>query len=343
MEKKGVVVVGSHVQGLFMRVPRFPVADETVLGWDFKEALDGGKGSHQAIACARLGLPTHFVGRVGRDRLGDIGASWMAEAGVDLSYLFRSEQTATGCGFVMINAEGIPAMSTAMGANAEFCNKDIDCAEAIFSHARLVVITLEIPISTALYAAKLAKSLGALTILTPGPAEPMQPGELADVDLLVPNENEASTLLSELPDLQQEPFWLARRLREYFGLKKIVITLGEKGALAVDGENIQVVPGLKVNAADTPGAGDAFTAGLAFGLYHEASLVDAAKFGCLTAARAVTIRESIPSFGNLTEIAEFARDNRFDIATGLRAVVNLNRPSKASAVSSKPTSRAFRS
>jgi len=267
----------------------------------------------------------------------------MAEAGVDLSYLFRSEQTATGCGFVMINPEGIPAMSTAMGANAEFCNKDIDCAEAIFSQAKLVVITLEIPISTALYAAKLAKSLGAFTILTPGPAEPMQPGELADVDLLVPNENEASTLLSELPDLQQEPRWLGRRLREYLGLKQIVITLGEKGALVVDGETIQVIPALTVNAVDTPGAGDAFTAGIAFGLYHDASLVDAANFGCLTAARAVTVRESIPSFGTLAEIAEFARDNRFDIPTGLRAVTGLNRRPTANAGSSKRTNRAFRS
>ena len=343
MERKGVVVVGSHVQGLFMRVPRFPVADETVLGWDFKEALDGGKGSHQAIACARLGLPTHFVGRVGRDRLGDTGASWMAEAGVDLSYLVRSEQTATGCGFVMINPEGIPAMTTAMGANAEFCNKDIDCAEAIFSHAKLVVITLEIPIFTALYAAKLAKSLGAFTILTPGPAEPVQPGELADVDLLVPNENEASTLLSELPDLQQEPRWLARRLRGYFGLKQIVITLGEKGALVADGETIQAIPALKVNAVDTPGAGDAFTAGLAFGLYHKASLVEAANFGCLTAARAVTVRESIPSFGTLAEIAGFAKANRFQIPTALKVAMELNRGPAAHVGSSKRTNTAFKS
>jgi ribokinase len=65
MAKKEVVVIGSHVQGMFMRVPRFPVADETILAFDFKEALDGGNGSHQAIACARLGLPTHFIGSVG--------------------------------------------------------------------------------------------------------------------------------------------------------------------------------------------------------------------------------------------------------------------------------------
>src|SRR5271157_5917408 len=276
MPRKGVVVVGSHVQGLFMRVSRFPGADETVLGWDYKEALDGGKGSHQAIACARLGLPTHFVGCVGQDRLGDMGASWMTEAGVDLSYLARSQQTATGCGFVMINPEGIPAITTAMGANAEFSSTEVDRAKPILSQAKLVVITLEIPISTALYAARLARSLGAFTILTPAPAEPVQSSDLAGVDLLVPNENEASTLLSESPNIWQEPNWLANRLREYFGLN------------------------------------------------HEASLVDAAMFGCLTAARAVTVRESIPSFGTLAEIAEFARVNRFDIPPGLRAAMVLD-------------------
>ena len=115
MERTGVVIVGSHVQGLFMRISHFPTADETVLGWDYREALDGGKGSHQAIACARLNLPTHFVGKVGRDRLGDIGAKWMTDAGVDLTYLHRSESVATGCGFVMINPQGVPAMATAMG------------------------------------------------------------------------------------------------------------------------------------------------------------------------------------------------------------------------------------
>ena len=343
MRRKGVVVVGSHVQGLFMRVSRFPAADETVLGWDYKEALDGGKGSHQAIACARLGLPTHFVGCLGQDRLGDIGASWMAEAGVDLSYLTRSEQTATGCGFVMINPEGIPAMTTAMGANAEFSSKEVDRAQSILSQAKLVLITLEIPISTALYAARLARSLGAFTILTPGPAEPVQSSELADIDLLVPNENEASTLLGESPNVRQEPSRLADRLQEYFGLKQVVITLGEKGAFIANGETAQALPAFKVTAVDTPGAGDAFTAGLAFGLYHEASLVDAAIFGCLTAARAVTVRESIPSFGTLAEIAEFARANRFDIPTGLRAVMDLNRRPTANAGSSKRTNRAFRS
>jgi ribokinase len=322
MQRKGVVVVGSHVQGLFMNVTRFPGPDETVLGWDFKEALDGGKGSHQAIACGRLGLPTHFVGRVGQDRFGDVGASWMTDAGVDVSYLSRSKKTATGCGFIMINPDGIPAMTTAMGANSEFSLEDIDNAEPIFSQARLVLITLEIPLSTALYAARVAKKNGAFTILTPGPAEPVSADGFDDVDLLVPNENEASTLLNEPPNVH-EPSWLAERLQKVFDLNRVVVTLGERGSYIANGDSAQLLPAFKVSAVESAGAGDCFTGGLAFGLYHGASLVDAATFGSIGAARSVTVAGTFPSFGTLSEVAEFARMNRFDVPTGTRSLLDI--------------------
>jgi ribokinase len=312
MHRDHVVVVGSHVQGLFMRVPRFPTADETVLGWGYKEAHDGGKGSHQAIACARLGLRTYFVGRVGKDRLGEIGAGWMREAGVDLTYLARSEKTPTGCGFVMINPSGVPAITTAMGANEEMSTFDIDHARPILANAKIVLITFEIPIATGLYAARLAKELGAFTILTPGPAEPLDPGALAGVDLLVPNENEAKTLtgtpLAESVSCEQ----LGRKLRDRFGQLDVVITMGDRGAYVVTGEFTQKIGALKVNGiADTAGAGDAFTAGLAYGFVGGWSLTESVSFGCLTAARAITIKESIPGFGTLAEVSEFASSHGF--------------------------------
>lgn len=328
MERKGVVVVGSHVQGLFMNVTRFPGPDETVLGWDYKEALDGGKGSHQAIACGRLGLPTHFVGRIGQDRLGDVGVQWMTDAGVDVSYLSRSKQTATGCGFIMINPDGLPAMTTAMGANAEFSHEDIDRAAPLFSQAKLVLITLEIPLSTALYAARVAKKHGAFTILTPGPAEPVPGDGFADVDLLIPNENEASTLLNE-PAGVREPRWLAEQLQKVFGLKKVIITLGEKGAYIANGDSAQLLPAFKVTAVESAGAGDCFTGGIAFGLCHGASLVDAATFASIGSARSVTVPGSFPSFGTLTEVAEFARINQFDVPVGVGALLDLATSSTA--------------
>jgi ribokinase len=313
MERNGVVVVGSHVQGLFMRVERFPTADETVLGWDYREALDGGKGSHQAIACGRLGLNTSFVGRVGKDRLGDRGVEWMAEAGVDLTFLGRSETVATGCGFVMINREGIPAITTAMGANEEFSPADVDRAEPVLARARVVLVTFEIPVATALHAIRFGRELGALTILTPGPAQPLARDALVGLDLLVPNRTEAGVLMGRPPAERLAAGELARLLQGYFSVPKVVITLGGEGALIADGADQALVPALKVQVVDTPGAGDAFTAGLAFGLMAGAPLAEAARFGCLTAARAITIRESVPGFGTLVEVLEFAATHGFEV------------------------------
>ena len=314
MERRGVVVVGSHVQGLFMRVSRFPSADETVLGWDFREALDGGKGSHQAIACARLGLPTHFVGCVGRDRHGDIGVRWMADAGVEMTW---SETKATGCGFVMINPEGVPAMTTAMGANEDLSPFDVDNAEPVLASARLALVTFEIPLPTALHALQRAKKLGAFTILTPGPAQPLPPDALSAVDLLIPNEGEAITLTGQKPSSVSSPDELGQNLQNYFGIKQVIITLGERGALVADGEKRRWFAAYPVEAADTPGEGDAFTSGVAFALSRGISLIDSARFGCLTAARAVTIRESVPGFGTFSEIETFTQNNGFEMPVGV--------------------------
>ena len=320
--KTEVVIVGSHVQGMFMRVPHFPVADETVLAFDFKEALDGGKGSHQAIACARLGLPTHFIGSVGRDRFGTTGASWMIDSGVNLAHMKWNDHITTGCGFVMVDPNGIPAITTAMGANMELKPGDIDRARALIGRARLAVITFEIPIETALYAGREAKKAGAITILTPGPAEPISRHAFDGIELLVPNVGEAQVLLgrtqTESPDLRE----LAEELLAYSGAAQVIITLGERGSYVFsEGKEIRI-PAVKVEAKDTPGAGDAFTAGVTFGLFHGATLADAARFGSLTAAHAVTFKESLPGFGTLAEVCRFAQTKGVELPEVLKAHVS---------------------
>jgi ribokinase len=300
-----------------MKVTRFPGPDETVQGWDFEEAIDGGKGSHQAIACGRLSLPTQFVGCVGADRLGDTAAGWLLESGVGLTHLKRSQQVATGCGFVMIDPHGVPAMTSALGANGALLAEDIDRAAPAFEAAKIVLITLEIPLPIALYAAKVARSCGAFTVLTPGPAEPVPPGGFDDLDLIVPNENEAQTLLGE-PHGPADPSGLAQRLRDRYGLERIVVTLGAHGAYVLEGEEGLHLPAMNVQPVQTAGAGDCFTGALAFGLHQGASLADAARFGVLCAGRAVGLPGTFPSFGRLDEVAEFVQQNGWEVPVSLR-------------------------
>lgn len=313
MREPRIVVVGSHVQGLFMRVEHFPSADETVLGWGYKEALDGGKGSHQAIACARLGVPTSFIGCLGKDRFGDRGAAWMRDAGVDLTYLRRSEHTATGTGFVMINPQGVAAITTAMGANEELCEKDLDDAEELIVRSSIMLVTFEIPAQIALYATWVGRRHGLTVILTPGPAEPLGPSAFNAVDILVPNESEAKILLAKDPTSEVTPEELVRGCQETFCLRRVVMTVGERGAVVADGDTLYRVPAIPVEVVDTPGAGDAFTAGMAVALLKGQSLREAVRFGCITGAYAVTVRESIPAFPTLGQLKAFVAQHGLEL------------------------------
>lgn len=321
-QEKRIVVVGSHVQGLFMRVDHYPTADETVLGWDFREALDGGKGSHQAIACARLGVPTSFVGCVGADRLGDRGVGWMQEAGVDLTYLARSKSTATGVGFVMIDPDGVAAITSAMGANAELSEAHIDAAESLIARSSIMLVTFEIPVSIALYATRVGRRHGLTVILTPGPAESMRPPALESVDVLVPNESELKTLVGLPPDGEADIEDLAQRIQRLHGVQCLVITQGERGASVLDGNEFYHIPAIFVDVIDTPGAGDAFTAGMAVALLSGCCLKDAVGFGCMTGAYAVTIRESIPAFPTSEQIKSFAAARSLPIPAGILRGLN---------------------
>jgi sugar/nucleoside kinase (ribokinase family) len=125
--------------------------------------------------------------------------------------------------------------------------------------------------------------------------------------LLIPNVGEAQVLLgrspAESPDLKE----LAGQLLAYSGAAQVIITLGERGAYVFSEGKDTRIPVVKVEVEDTPGAGDAFTAGVAFGLFHGATLTDAARFGSVTAAHAVTFKESLPGFGTLAEIFRFAQ------------------------------------
>ena len=157
--------------------------------------------------------------------------------------------------------------------------------------------------------------------MTPGPAEPLDRNALAGVDLLIPNETEAKILTGNSADAVVSFQELARRLRDHFGPVRLVITMGEHGAYIVTDEIEQVVPAFAVQeAADTAGAGDSFSAGLAYGLAVGGSLAEAVQFGCLTAAWAVTIRESIPGFGTLDEVARFAAQHGYEMPLQLEKV-----------------------
>ena len=218
-EKPQIVVVGSHAPGLFMRVHQPPVPGETVIGWDYQEPKDGGKGSHQAMVAALLGARASFVGCVGQDRLGDKAVEWLLDAGVDIRYLKRSSTLPTGVGFILLDDTGVPAMVSSLGANAELDESLVEQSLRELSSAQVLLTQFEIRPEVAIYAALAARQRGMISIINPAPAVEIQLKQLAAADILVPNESEANVLLGLSPEVEIDPLEAARRLLESTGAR----------------------------------------------------------------------------------------------------------------------------
>jgi ribokinase len=300
-----IVIVGSHAPGLFLKVRRIPAAGETVIGWDFQEPMDGGKGSNQAIAAAKLGARVSFVGCVGHDRIGDEGELWMQSAGVDTSFLFRSQTTASGVGFILLDEAGVPAMVTSMGANAELSQRDIDKALEGLGGGKVLLTQFEIQPDVAVYAAASARKLKMTTIVNPAPAPLEAIHGLDSADILTPNESEAKVLLGMDPDCRVEGSLLAQSLHRQTGAGCVIVTLGGEGAAGYDSQGSWIVRAPVVQVIDTSGAGDAFCAALAARLALGDSVRAASEWACAAAALSVTKPGTIPAYPTAAEVLHF--------------------------------------
>src|SRR5262249_10835918 len=172
--------------------------------------------------------------------------------------------------------------------------------KADFSGCKAVLTQLEIPVAAAEAAMARGREIGAATILNPAPVRPLPAQVLKLVDVLTPNETEAKVLAAERPDCSLRPEEVARRLIE-LGVKTVIMTLGEQGALMVTSSSVVHVPAIRVKAVDTTGAGDAFNAGLAVSLASGASLEEAVRFAVVTGGLAVTKEGGISSLPRRVE------------------------------------------
>lgn len=305
-----IIVVGSHAPGLFMRVHRPPLAGETLIGWDFQEPVDGGKGSNQAIAAARLGMRTAFVGCVGRDSLGDEVKRWFEKEGIDSRFLYRSDATSTGAGFILLDDNGVPAMVTSMGANEDLTVDKVERALQAFVGATVLLTQFEIQPSVALFAARLAHSNGILSIVNPAPAAKISLAEFAGSDIVIPNETEALQLMGMTSAAGYSPEQLAIELRSRCEVACVIITLGEKGIAGADAAGAWRVCPPEVKAVDTSGAGDMYCAALAAALVNGMDQRDASRWACQAAAFSVTRPGTIPAYPTVSEVHQFIQSNQ---------------------------------
>jgi ribokinase len=297
-----IVVVGSYATGLTMKVDRLPCSGETLLASGYRVDY-GGKGSNQAVGCARLGARVSFVAKIGKDGFGDSALNLYREEGVNTAHVIRTADAPTGVGFIIVEAaSGHNCITIDPGANELLSAAEV--AKAEFTGSRAVLTQLEIPVAAAEAAMAHGRESSAITILNPAPVRPLPAEVLKLIDVLTPNESEAKVLLGEKPDSSLKPEEIAKRLIS-LGVKNVVMTLGEQGALLVTSEGAFRVPAIRVKAVDTTGAGDAFNAGLAVSLASGTTLEEAVRFAVVTGGLAVTKEGVIPSLPRLAEVTNY--------------------------------------
>ncbi|EKQ70768.1 ribokinase [Leptolyngbyaceae cyanobacterium JSC-12] len=282
-----VIVFGSLNMDLVSRTPRLPLPGETIIGSNFF-TTPGGKGANQAVAIARLGIPTRMIGRVGKDAFGHELLTALQATDIDTSGITVDNTTHSGVAIITVTDTGENQIIGVLGANAQINETDVERLIQQLPQAKVLMLQLEIPIPAVKAAAQAAHEAGVVVMLDPAPA----PTESIDdiypfVDFLLPNEIEAGQLVG-FPVNSPETAASAASTLQQRGAKTVIIKLGAQGVFCASPEATLFQPAFSVHAIDTVAAGDAFAGGFAAALVEGRPLKQALTWGCAAGALATT-------------------------------------------------------
>jgi ribokinase len=293
-----VAVVGSINVDRAVDVPVAPERGATLLGGTVLRG-PGGKGANQAVALARLGRSVAMVGAVGADADGEWMIDTLDAEGVDTRGVRRLEEIATGQAFVFVEPYGESTIVVAAGANGALTPAMLDdVASETIASARCVLAQQEVPADVVERAAELCTGM---FVLNPAPARPLSESLLRRVDVLVPNRHELAGIAGQPGTTDVRA--LGEMARSLHGPRAVVVTLGEEGALVVEGDEETHVPALPVTAIDATAAGDTFCGALVDGLLEGKSTVAAVEWAVRAAALATERPGAMVSIPTRAEVA----------------------------------------
>lgn len=289
-----ILVLGSSNTDMTVKTSSLPAPGETVLGGDFTMS-PGGKGANQAVAAKRAGGDVTFVCKVGNDVFGENAVRHYVSEGIDVSGVLHSDKP-SGVALITVDADAENCIVVASGANVDITLDDIEASRPLLESCDILLMQLEIPVEAVLKAAKIAFEAGATVVLNPAPYSELPEEIFKYTSLFIPNETELSSF-SGVPVTDQESACKAAEVLFAKGVGKMIVTMGSKGSLILDGEP-QFVQARKVKAVDTTGAGDTYCGSLCVALSEGKSLKDAAAFATASSAISVTkmgAQTAIPS------------------------------------------------
>ena len=281
-----IVVFGSISMDLTTYVPRLPAPGETLFGSRFI-TVPGGKGYNQALAAARLGVTTKFIGRVGDDSFGTGVRQFLAQEPLDTTGLITDPENATALAVISVDDAAENSIIVISGTNMFHDDTDVARAQTALADAKVLMLQLETPQKTSFAAARIAREMGVTVILDPAPAVPLADEVYQLVHVMTPNEGETEVLTGMRPENATEAAQAAAVLRQR-GVEVAVIKMGATGVYYESADESGFVEPFAVNAIDTVAAGDAFNGGLAAGLAEGQPLGQAIRWGAAAGALATT-------------------------------------------------------
>jgi len=276
-----ISVLGIFVADISFSGSKIPAVGETILGNKYNVG-PGGKGCNQAIAIARLGGKVNFISKIGKDSYGELALNTLKKNKINTKNIIQDTNLQTGVAGILVDKNsGKNAINVIVGAPSTLKINEIDDQINLIKNSKIFLTQLEVPKDVTLHCLKVAKENGCVTILNPAPASEISKEFYNNIDFFTPNETEAEFYTGIKITNEIDAKQAADKLIN-LGIKKVIITLGEKGLFYSDGKEEIYLKAYSVKAIDTTGAGDAFNGGLAFGISNGKSIKE-----CLALANKV--------------------------------------------------------
>jgi len=301
-----IVVIGSSNTDMVVKTNRFPNPGETILGGTFF-MFAGGKGANQAVAAARMGGDVVLVTKVGNDVFGKQAIEGFQKEKINTYYISTDHEKASGTALIIVNEHGENKIVVAPGSNDTLSQEDILKAAAEIEDAEVVLMQLEIPVASVVFAAAHGLKTESKVILNPAPAQELPNEIYSNLYLITPNETEAQ-ILTGIEVKDDESIKEAAEVLLDKGVRNVIITLGARGAYFKNEYQSFFIDAPQVEAIDTTAAGDIFNGTLAVALANKKDWKSAIELACRAASLSVTrmgAQASAPFLSEISSLSNF--------------------------------------
>lgn len=274
-DRKKIAVIGSINMDLTARAERLPEKGETVSAGELRY-VPGGKGANQAVAAARLGGDVTMFGCVGDDAFADRLIENLRQNGVNTAHIRRVSGGSSGIAMITVSKlSGENSIVVVPGANRCVTPAYVEDQRDAILQADILVLQNEIPPETVAQVIDLGHRAGKTILYNPAPAMALPDGAMDHISYLTPNEHEAALLFPHDGELSS-------LLKTYGG--KLIVTLGEQGAIGWENGELLHIPARPAHVVDTTGAGDTFNGAFAYALAEGYTFARALRFANIAAS-----------------------------------------------------------